>query len=128
MIIFPAIDIKDGKVVRLLQGKFDQVTQYAPTPAAAAKEWEKAGAQWLHVIDLDGAKEGAVKNSDTIIAIAKAVKIPVQTGGGIRTKEDISRLLNGGVARVILGTKVTQDKNFLKEIMIIILIFLNLYH
>ncbi len=116
MIIFPAIDIKEGNVVRLAQGKFDEVTEYSGTPAAMAKLWESKGAQWLHVVDLDGAKTGEMQNVETILHIAQAVNIPIQIGGGIRTEEDIRKLLEGGIARVILGTKVIEDCSFLKKI------------
>lgn len=117
MIIFPAIDIKDGKVVRLFQGKFDEVTEYSGDPLVVAQNWQQKGAQWLHVVDLDGAKTGTMHNSDVIIAIAKKVSIPVQVGGGIRSREDIQRLIDGGVARVILGTRVISDHNFLIEML-----------
>jgi len=117
MIIFPAIDIKEGNVVRLAQGKFDEVTEYSGAPVAMAKLWEEKGAQWLHVVDLDGAKTGEMQNIDTILHIAESVNIPVQTGGGIRKKKDIQRLLEGGIARVILGTKIIEDRTFLKEIL-----------
>lgn len=116
MIIFPAIDIKEGNVVRLAQGKFDEVTEYSGAPVAMAKLWEEKGSQWLHVIDLDGAKTGEMQNMDVILNIAQSVNIPIQTGGGIRKKEDIQKLLEGGVARVILGTRVIEDRLFLKEI------------
>ncbi|MCD4779393.1 MAG: 1-(5-phosphoribosyl)-5-[(5-phosphoribosylamino)methylideneamino]imidazole-4-carboxamide isomerase [Candidatus Omnitrophica bacterium] len=115
MIIYPAIDIKDGKVVRLLQGKFDQVTEYSQTPVDVAQHWKDEGAQWLHVVDLDGARTGEVVNMDLIHQIAREVSISVQMGGGVRQLEDIQRLLEGGVSRVILGTKVVQDLAFLKE-------------
>ena len=117
MIIFPAIDIKEGKVVRLVQGKFDEVTEYSGAPAAMAKIWAGKGAQWLHVVDLDGAQAGDMQNMDIILKIAESVDIPVQVGGGIRTKEHIRTLLDGGVRRVILGTKVLADRGFLKEIL-----------
>lgn len=117
MIIFPAIDIKDGKVVRLAQGKFDEVTEYSGSPAAAAKTWAKKGAQWLHVVDLDGAQAGDMRNTETILSIARSIGIPIQCGGGIRTKEQIRTLLEGGVRRVILGTKAIEDRAFLKEIL-----------
>ena len=116
MIIFPAIDIKEGNVVRLAQGKFDQVTEYSGAPAAMAKLWEKKGSQWLHVVDLDGAKTGEMQNVEIILNIAKSVNIPIQTGGGIRKEEDIQKLLEGGIARVILGTRVIEDRSFLKKI------------
>ncbi|HQP10221.1 MAG TPA: 1-(5-phosphoribosyl)-5-[(5-phosphoribosylamino)methylideneamino]imidazole-4-carboxamide isomerase [Candidatus Omnitrophota bacterium] len=116
MIIFPAIDIKEGKVVRLMQGNFNEVTEYSGSPVAMAKLWQAKGAPWLHVIDLDGAQTGQTQNTDKIIDIAQSVSIPVQTGGGIRAKKDIEKLLNGGVARVILGTKGVEDLAFLKEV------------
>lgn len=115
MIIFPAIDIKDGKVVRLLQGNFDEVTEYFGDPVIVAKKWEEKGAQWLHVVDLDGAKTGDLQNLDIIEKIAGAVDIPVQVGGGIRKKENVCQLVEGGVSRVILGTKAIEDKSFLKD-------------
>ncbi len=117
MILYPAIDIKDGKVVRLSQGKFDQVTNYSNDPIAIAKEFETQGAQWLHVVDLDGAKDGIPKNIDIVIKIANSVKTNVQTGGGIREEEYITKLIEGGVKKVILGTKVTEDKEFLNKIL-----------
>ena len=117
MIIFPAIDIKEGKVVRLLQGKFDQETVYSSDPISVAKDFEAQGARWLHVVDLDGALHGSLKNTDVILSIARSVKIPVQVGGGIRRKEDIDRLIKGGVARVVLGTVAIEDNKFLKEIL-----------
>lgn len=115
MIIFPAIDIKDGKVVRLLQGKFDQVTEYAQDPVSVAKQWESLGAQWLHIVDLDGAQTGAVQNKEVILKIAQAINIPIEMGGGIRSLADIQSLIEGGVARIILGTKIIDDQHFLQE-------------
>ena len=117
MIIFPAIDIKEGKVVRLIQGKFNEVTEYSQSPVTIAQEWEKKGAQWLHVVDLDGAQTGEVKNLDLILEIAKTVKIPIQAGGGIRSEEIIERLLKNGVSRVVLGTKAIDDRKFLKKVL-----------
>jgi len=108
MIIFPAIDIKEGKVVRLAQGKFDAVTEYSGAPVAMAKTWEGKGAQWLHVVDLDGAQTGKMQNIDLIVEIAQSVNIPVQAGGGIRKKDDIKKLLEGGVARAVLSTKAVE--------------------
>ena len=116
MIIFPAIDIKGGKVVRLKQGQFDKVTEYENDPVATAKRWEKMGAQWLHVVDLDGAQTGQIANVKTILEIAQTVRIPIQMGGGIRTREDIAKLLDGGIARVILGTKIIEDRAFFNAI------------
>ncbi len=117
MIIFPAIDIKDGKVVRLSQGKFHEITIYSDDPVSIGKRWESEGASWLHVVDLDGAEQGQIKNFSIIAEIVKTVNIPVQMGGGVRTVEDIDRLLSAGIQRVILGTKVIEDREFLKSIL-----------
>ncbi|OGX35269.1 MAG: 1-(5-phosphoribosyl)-5-[(5-phosphoribosylamino)methylideneamino]imidazole-4-carboxamide isomerase [Omnitrophica WOR_2 bacterium RIFCSPHIGHO2_02_FULL_52_10] len=117
MIIFPAIDIKDGKVVRLAQGKFDKVTEYSGSPVATAKTWVRKGAQWLHVVDLDGAQAGDMRNAEIILSIARSAAIPIQCGGGIRTEKQIRTLLDGGVRRVILGTKAIEDRTFLKDIL-----------
>ena len=117
MIIFPAIDIKDGKVVRLIQGKFSEVTEYAKNPVAIARYWVDKGAQWLHVVDLDGAQHGEMKNLHVIEAIVEAVDIPIQVGGGIRREKDLEHLFKLGVKRAILGTRVIEDKNFRKAIL-----------
>jgi phosphoribosylformimino-5-aminoimidazole carboxamide ribotide isomerase len=112
MIIFPAIDIKNGQVVRLIQGKFDQVTEYSKDPVAIAQHWEKVGAEWLHVVDLDGAQTGVIQNLETILKIVRTVKIPVQMGGGVRELKAAENLLQGGVKRVVLGTKAIEDRAF----------------
>jgi len=117
MIIFPAIDIKEGKVVRLAQGQFDVVTEYSDDPATVAQKWEKDGAQWLHVVDLDGAQKGKITNWDSLEKIAQSVKVPVQMGGGVRSEEDIARLLNSGISRVVLGTRAIEDHDFLAAIL-----------
>lgn len=116
MILFPAIDIKNGKVVRLLRGEFDKVTEYGQDPVAMARHWESEGARWLHVVDLDGAKDGCPANIDVTLKIAQSVGIPVQNGGGIRSAETVKRLIDGGVARVVLGTKAVEDLAFLKSL------------
>lgn len=115
MILFPAIDIRDGKCVRLIQGDYDQEIIYNDSPTAMAKEWEKQGADYIHVVDLDGAKTGKSLNREAIQAIAKSVSIPVQVGGGIRTMEIIDAHITSGVSRVIIGTAAIQDKPFLKQ-------------
>ncbi|MBL8013493.1 MAG: 1-(5-phosphoribosyl)-5-[(5-phosphoribosylamino)methylideneamino]imidazole-4-carboxamide isomerase [Candidatus Omnitrophica bacterium] len=117
MILFPAIDLKNGKVVRLLQGRFDNMTQYATNPVTVAQKWESLGAQWLHVVDLDGAQTGQMNNMEWIFNIVRSVKIPVQVGGGVRSEEIISRLISGGVSRVILGTRVVEDETFLDKVL-----------
>lgn len=109
MIIYPAIDIKDGKCVRLTQGKFSDVTIYADNPVDMALKWQEQGAEFIHLVDLDGALKGAGMNREIIQTIAKTVHVPVQTGGGIRTPDDIEQLLLGGVSRVILGTSAVKN-------------------
>ena len=112
MIIYPAIDLRGGKCVRLLQGDYDQTTVYSDDPVEMAKKWEACGAKWLHVVDLDGARQEASHNRAIICEIAKALSIPVQTGGGIRSMADIEELLSGGISRVILGTAAVKDPQF----------------
>jgi phosphoribosylformimino-5-aminoimidazole carboxamide ribotide isomerase len=118
MILIPAIDIKGGKVVRLFQGDFAQQTEYGSDPVMAAEQWCKMGAQWLHLVDLDGAKNGVMGNKADVIAIARKVKVPVEVGGGIRDKETVKDLINAGVKRVILGSKAIEDRVFLKEMLV----------
>ena len=113
MIIYPAIDIKDSKCVRLTQGKFDNVTVYGEDPLEIAKNWEAKGGKFLHTVDLDGARGKGQNNRDIIKVIAKELSIPVQTGGGIRSLEDIEELISGGINRVILGTAALSDEQFL---------------
>lgn len=115
MIIFPAIDLKDGLCVRLMQGDPDRVTVYGKDPAAAAKRWEEEGARWLHVVDLDGAFGQTPKNREAIASILKAVSIPIQVGGGIRRMETAADYLDAGVKRVILGTAALRDPEFVEE-------------
>lgn len=115
MTIYPAIDIKDGKCVRLAQGDFGKVTIYEQNVAAVAKRWQDAGAEYIHVVDLDGSRKGCAYNNDAIQAILSAVSIPVQVGGGIRCMEDVKQKLAMGVTRVILGTSAVNDKDFVKK-------------
>ena len=117
MMIIPAIDIKDGKVVRLLRGDFEKPTVYSDDPVAVAQKWEAAGASMLHVVDLDGALTGVNKNFDVISLMATSVKIPIQLGGGLRSEYNIARFLAGGISRVILGTKAIESREFLKEVL-----------
>ncbi len=117
MILIPAIDIKDGKVVRLFQGKFSEVTQYVDDPLSMARKWEDLGAKWLHLVDLDGAKDGVMFNQEIIKKIAQTVKIPVEVGGGIRSQQTIDELIKANVARVILGTRAIEDRTFLKRVL-----------
>jgi len=115
MIIFPAIDILDGKCVRLIQGDYNQEKVYSDSPVEMAKEWESKGASFIHIVDLNGAKSGASFNEDIIIKIAKSVSVPVQVGGGIRSLPIIKKYLEAGVSRVIVGTAAITDTDFLKE-------------
>lgn len=108
MIVIPAIDLKQGKCVRLLQGRMEDATVYSENPAEQAKAFEEKGAELMHVVDLDGAFEGRPMNLDSIKAILGAVKIPIEVGGGIRTMDTIGLLLNAGVSRVILGTAALE--------------------
>lgn len=115
MRIYPAIDIKDGKCVRLLRGSFDDVTVYGDNPAEMAKKWESQGGEFIHVVDLDGALKGHGVNAEVIKSICNAVSVPVQTGGGIRTMEDIETKLACGLNRIIIGTKAVSDRDFVKK-------------
>lgn len=115
MIIFPAIDIQNGRVVRLRQGVAGAGKEYFEDPVEAARKWCDEGALFLHVVDLDGAFAGEPKNKDIIRRICESVEIPVEVGGGIRTEEAIEEYLNNGVSRVILGSKAAEDQHFLVE-------------
>lgn len=115
MRIYPAIDIKDGKCVRLLQGRFSDVTVYGDSPAATALEWQKQGGEFIHVVDLDGALKGRGVNAEKIKEICKTVSVPVETGGGIRSMEDIEAKLACGINRVIIGTSAVNDSEFVKR-------------
>ncbi len=115
MIIYPAIDLKDGKVVRLLQGRMEDATVYADDPAAMAAEFKAKGSDYLHVVDLNGAFAGQPVNDAAIKSIVQEVALQVQVGGGIRTLARIEELLAIGVARVILGTAAVRDPGLVKE-------------
>lgn len=118
MILFPAIDLRGGKVVRLFQGKFSDVTEYPEDPVAAAKKWESLGAKWLHIVDLDGAQTGIMKNQGILGEIVKAVNIPIQVGGGIRGEAIVEYLLTvANVRRVIVGTKAIENREFLTHVL-----------
>ncbi len=115
MLIIPAIDLKDGRCVRLRQGDLQAETIYSDDPSSMAVQWERRGAQMLHLVDLNGAVEGQPKNMAGIEAIVKAVSIPVQVGGGVRDLEIIRRYLDGGVRRVVLGTAALRDRGLLER-------------
>lgn len=112
MQIFPAIDLRAGQVVRLYQGDYDQETVYGTDPCAYAREFINAGAQYLHVVDLDGARDGTMANFDSIAAIAKQGGLYMEVGGGIRTEDRIRQYLDLGVGRCILGTVAVKDFSF----------------
>ncbi len=114
MIIIPAIDIKDGKCVRLAQGDFDRVTVYADDPVDMALLWAQKGAQLIHIVDLDGSVAGVPRNAGKILEISRKVQIPIQVGGGIRNRETIDYYLNLGIASVILGTAALKDEQFVR--------------
>jgi phosphoribosylformimino-5-aminoimidazole carboxamide ribotide isomerase len=107
--VIPSIDLRNGKVVRLKQGDYAQQLNYDVDPIATAKAFAEAGAKWMHVVDLDGAKEGSPKQVDLIARIISAVEINVEVGGGVRSTEDVRRLLHTGAARVVVGTKAMED-------------------
>ncbi len=115
MDLFPAIDIRNGKAVRLFQGDYDQMTVYEEDPAAIARGFRRAGASHLHLVDLDGAKDGALVNFETIRRVAAAADLFVEVGGGIRDEERIRQYLDCGVDRVILGTIAVRDPGFVAE-------------
>ncbi|HMP74308.1 MAG TPA: 1-(5-phosphoribosyl)-5-[(5-phosphoribosylamino)methylideneamino]imidazole-4-carboxamide isomerase [Kiritimatiellia bacterium] len=107
--IFPAIDLKGGRCVRLLQGKADAETVYGHDPVEMAKRWVDEGATWLHMVDLDGAFEGRSVQAEVIAKVIGSIAIPVQVGGGLRTDEDLRKVLDAGASRVILGTRAWAD-------------------
>jgi len=113
MLIIPAIDLKKGQCVRLLQGKKEAVTAYSDNPAAMARRWASFGAKLIHIVDLDGAFSGDLKNFDSITKIRQAVKIPLQVGGGIREVANIINLVSAGIERIIIGTAAIEDPEFL---------------
>jgi phosphoribosylformimino-5-aminoimidazole carboxamide ribotide isomerase len=115
MVIYPAIDIKDGRCVRLVQGQFSDVTVYSDNPIEMAFKFEQMGAEYLHVVDLDGARLGSPQNTAVISEMAVKLGIPVQLGGGIRTIETIEIILCKGIERVILGTSAVKDQELVKK-------------
>ena len=117
MKVIPAIDIKNGKCVRLMQGDFSKSTIYEISPLNQAKIFENAGFNLLHIVDLDGAANGLQSNISIIDSIIKSTEMKIQLGGGIRSIDDINLLLDKGIERVVLGTKIIEDKNFLSEVL-----------
>lgn len=115
MILLPAIDLLDGQVVRLAQGQRDQVTVYSKDPMEVAKRWAAAGAQWLHVVDLNGAFDGTYINLPAAEQVIKTCGINVELSGGIRTQETLDRAMAAGASRVVLGTKACEDPAFVRR-------------
>jgi phosphoribosylformimino-5-aminoimidazole carboxamide ribotide isomerase len=115
MIIFPAIDMRQGRCVRLLQGRAEQETVYFEDPVAVAQRWEAEGAAWLHLVDLDGAMSEASQNREIAKRIFKMLRIPVQFGGGLRTLHDLEDVLGAGASRAVIGTAAVQNPDFLTK-------------
>jgi phosphoribosylformimino-5-aminoimidazole carboxamide ribotide isomerase len=114
VILYPAIDIRDGHAVRLLRGDYDRETVYDADPAEAAKRWEAEGARYLHVVDLDGARSGRPLNLEAVERIASSVQVPLQVGGGLRDLEAIEAVLDSGAERFVLGTAALTDRELLR--------------
>ena len=115
MILYPAVDISEGKAVRLVRGDFDAKTIYDDSPVEAARQWRDEGARWVHVVDLDGARTGSPKSIDHLEAIVREVGLPVQYGGGLRSLPAVREALRAGASRVVLGTAAYTDVDFLDE-------------
>ncbi len=115
MEVIPAIDLKDGRCVRLLQGDFDKETLFSTDPAAVARRWQEAGAPRIHVVDLQGAASGRPRNTEAVASILDSVDIPIQLGGGVRDMVTLELWLSRGVQRVVLGTSAVEDPDFLIE-------------
>ena len=109
MILFPAIDIRDGRAVRLIQGDYEQEMRYDDDPVVAARRWVDGGARWLHIVDLDGARAGEPVNLDHVRRIVAAVDVPVQLGGGLRDSKKVEEAISAGAERVVLGTAAVRD-------------------
>ncbi len=116
MILYPAIDLKDGQAVRLKQGRFDDVTVYYKDPLEAAQKWVEQGAEWLHVVDLNGALEGKPVNTAAIEQIMQGVEVPVQIGGGIRSRDIAEIYLTLGAGRIVLGTKALEEPELITQL------------
>ena len=117
MILYPAIDLIGGAVVRLHKGDFDQLTEYGTDPVAVAKSYADAGARWLHLVDLDGAKNPQNRQIDLIAKIINSTGLSVQTGGGIRSADDVTALLHAGAARVVIGSLAVRDPKLVKHLL-----------
>jgi phosphoribosylformimino-5-aminoimidazole carboxamide ribotide isomerase len=117
VILYPAIDIRGGQAVRLLQGDYGRETAYDADPVDAAHRWAAEGAEFLHVVDLDGARAGQPKNLEAVRRIAAAVECPIQVGGGLRDDDSVAAVLDAGAERVVIGTAALRDPGFLREML-----------
>ncbi|HEV2081037.1 MAG TPA: 1-(5-phosphoribosyl)-5-[(5-phosphoribosylamino)methylideneamino]imidazole-4-carboxamide isomerase [Brevundimonas sp.] len=115
MIVYPAIDLRDGACVRLMHGRFDQVTRYDDDPAARLEGFVDAGAEWVHVVDLDGAEAGRAVQHDLIGRLARAANVNIQSGGGVRARDDVAALLDAGVARVVVGSQAVAAPETVRD-------------
>jgi phosphoribosylformimino-5-aminoimidazole carboxamide ribotide isomerase len=116
LILFPAIDIRDGRAVRLIQGDYEQEMRYDDDPVVAARRWVDGGARWLHIVDLDGARAGEPINLDHVRRIVAAVDVPVQLGGGLRDSKKVEEAISAGAERVVLGTAAVRDPEMAEAI------------
>ena len=115
MLILPAIDLYEGKAVRLYKGRYEDMTVYSDDPVSVARDFEKKGASFIHMVDLEGAKDGTTPNLSVVRRVASETSLRVEIGGGIRTMETVEKYLSAGVYRVILGTAAITDRDFLRE-------------
>ncbi|MBR0374552.1 MAG: 1-(5-phosphoribosyl)-5-[Mogibacterium sp.] len=115
MIILPAIDLYGGKAVRLLRGAYDQMTIYDDVPLRTARKFKEAGAEWIHMVDLEGARDGSTPNMETVRGIIEETGLNVEIGGGVRSMDTVSRYIHAGAKRVILGTSAVTNENFVSE-------------
>jgi phosphoribosylformimino-5-aminoimidazole carboxamide ribotide isomerase len=116
LILYPAIDIREGRAVRLAQGDYERETAYDDDPVVAARRWTDAGARWLHVVDLDGARAGAPVNLDHVRRIVAAVNVPIQLGGGLRDSTKVEQAISSGAERVVLGTAAARDPDLAEAV------------
>ncbi len=115
MIIYPAIDIRGGKAVRLVEGDYDRETVFDADPLDAALRWQSEGADWIHIVDLDGARDGVRANADAIARIRKEVSVPIQLGGGLRSMRDLDEVANLGIDRMVIGSAAVTNPELVKD-------------
>lgn len=115
MILYPAIDIRNGKAVRLVQGNYDKETVFDTDPLEAAQRWQRGGAEWIHIVDLDGARDGVRSNAEVVARIRESVNCRIQLGGGLRSMEDIESVARLGVDRMVIGSAAVADPGFVEE-------------